>query len=264
MQLSASVIRSNGAAGQNKGASPLTSSVRPRRVPNLKAAVFAGFVPAGDVTERDLALQIHRTLGEVARPLDDSTTDQFWSRLEERLRGANIQAAVAAGGDPRLLVYSTEFARRFGTQRFQFKRTLVGIDIFNAGGEFGIPDNSGNSAIELFRIDGTDADEFVDLAMLIFEAVNATFLFGASDVLTERYVRLRLAEKVEHVGEMLWPLTSVARKTGVNGVYRQLSSSKGNVIQVFQDLWTGQADMYQAAATDLGLRCFWSPELIRV
>jgi hypothetical protein len=224
--------------------------------------VFAGFIPASGVSERSLAVQLQAALHQVAQPLDDVTEDQLWSRLQERLNGASIESAIAAGGDSRL-ASAPVFARTFGTQRFRFKRTLVGIDVFNAGGEFGFPGDSGNTALELFTIDGTDSDEFVDLSVRLFEAVDARFLFGAISFFAERYIRLRLSGRVERVDEMLWPLTSVARETRTAGVHRQISTSKGNVIQVFPDLWTGQDNMYQAAATDLGLRCFWSPDLFR-
>lgn len=228
-------------------------------IQNVKSALFAGFLAEQDQTLEQTALELRAALNQVALPLAAVDVETFVNRLQARCNGDRIEARCAQEGLDRPELASTpRFVEAFGTTTFRFRQTVVGIDVFNAGGEFGVAPSQRDVAIELFRVDGWDASQFVDLVGLLFGRTKVRFVFGGISFFAEEFAHLRLAGMVEGVDDLLWPLTAyVPPRPPTTKVFRSLVNDRGVVLQVFEDLWTGNEDRYRAAAQEAGLHSFW-------
>lgn len=226
---------------------------------NVKTAVFAGFLPDPGQTFEQTALELRAALLQVAVSPATPDADTYLNRLQARRDGDRIETRCTRDGlDRRVLASAPRFVEAFGTTTFRFRQTVIGIDIFNAGGEFGVGPGPRDVAVELFCVDGSDADQFVDLVALLFERTKARFVFGGISFYAMNFAHLRAAGMVEGVDDLLWPLTAFAPpRPTTSKVFRSLASERGVVLQVFEDLWTGNELTYLAAANETGLHSFW-------
>ncbi len=126
--------------------------------------MFAGFLPEPGQTFDEAALDLRAALLQCALPLETPEIDTYLRRLHERLNGDRIETrSVRDRLDRRMLAATPCFVKAFGTTTFRFRQIVVGIDIFNAGGEFGVGSDPRSTAVELFCVDRFDP-EVVDVS----------------------------------------------------------------------------------------------------
>lgn len=236
----------------------------------LKIAVRANLVfdaPPSDLSPAEAVLACLNQRAKV--PRSEKELHQHLEALRGRIGGESLVGrANAKGIDLRLLRMTNPYVREFGLCTFDLDGVSLSVDIFNAADELGLGEGCGRNIVEVFRVDGRDVGPLVRLAREAFDTTDCTFLFGGVSFYFEMFIKLfQEAQQDRRVPifpwAFLWPLTSVLSNTPSDSlaslpVHARFTSSRGTVLQVFEDLWTGDEKAYKTAADALGLRSFWA------
>jgi len=182
---------------------------------------------------------------------------------------------------PRLFVPSYNFAE-FDLGIY---RMILSVDLLNAGGELGFPEDVG-SIIEIFWVgaklpEKPETPEERDrcrqltnerLRQLLKDLVrdfDVRFAFGGYVAFVSRYVawlersRSKIKPRRALPWELLWPLTYLPECELDEAALKALPVhfaervGSGAIIQVFEDLVNGYEDRYREAAHALGLKSVW-------
>ncbi len=221
-------------------------------------------------------------------PATDEQLERHLNQLERRREGLDGLPEMWRISGQMRAVFTTprHFMRSYTFAEFDLGagRLIVSLDLLNAGGELGFPDEVGDVA-EIFWVGAkeeaaessgdrerrrqTERARVRQLVRDIVRDFDVRFVFGGHVSFVSRYVRW-LQRSRSHVKprralpwEFLWPLTYLpecsldeAALKGLPVHYAERVAS-GALIEVFEDLHMGYQDDYVDAAHALGLRAVW-------
>ncbi len=222
-------------------------------------------------------------------PASDEQLQAHLDQLERRRRGLDglIEMAQEAG-EKYLSAFQVprRFMPSYGFAEFDLGtgRLVVSLDLLNAGGELGFPEDAGE-IVEIFWVGvkeeaqetpeerqrrwQLERERLRQLVKDIVRVFDARFIFGGYVSYVSRYVawlqksRSKTKPRRALPWEFLWPLTYLPRcdldeaPLKALPVHHAERMGAGALVQVFEDLHMGYQDKYEQAAHALGLRAVW-------
>jgi hypothetical protein len=205
-------------------------------------------------------------------PIDSESIEAHMRELDRRRAGGwSLDKVAERTGDTLLEVRSFKLLDHFRFGRYDTGETVVSVDVLDAAGELEMPEPIPGMVLEVFSTYGREDREGVGLRRLtgrIVDVFPVRFAFGGHASFTARYAAsLHKPQEALQQGsrpqDFLWPLTFTKEKAVIERMNDKVPVhyvervADGLLIQVFDNLVTGQEATYREAAHALGLKSIW-------
>ena len=203
-------------------------------------------------------------------PLTEETTSAHIDELARRASGKCLVSVSAdTGVSLRDLRFMPVVLRHFSYATIRRPGLDLSLDIFNAADELKLGGEPPTLALELFALDGRTVLPLVEIAKEAAREWPVQYAFGghhtfAATFAHEHYAARKRGVATPRVNDFLWPLTFIRQLGEVDDavlgtlpVFRVEREGDGIWLWLFEDLYMGHNDDYQAAASAVGLRTLW-------